>query len=105
MGDQEKKPKRIPAYDYSAWDKFDVDKACEEVDKEESNKSIKKCEEPKQDEEETDESDEEVLEGKKNLKLIDEAFYEKELVSIENNYEIEIEFFLKLKIVFRGINL
>ncbi|CAD1478853.1 unnamed protein product, partial [Heterotrigona itama] len=27
--------KRIKSYDYSAWDKFDVDKACKEVDKEE----------------------------------------------------------------------
>ncbi|CAL7948476.1 unnamed protein product [Xylocopa violacea] len=27
------KSKRIRAHDYSAWDKFDVDKACEEIDK------------------------------------------------------------------------
>ncbi|KOX76001.1 RNA polymerase II-associated protein 3 [Melipona quadrifasciata] len=32
--------KRIKSYDYSAWDKFDADKACKEVDKEEqSNES------------------------------------------------------------------
>lgn len=28
----EKKPERIKAYDYRAWDKFDVNKACEDVD-------------------------------------------------------------------------
>ncbi|KAK1132728.1 hypothetical protein K0M31_014105 [Melipona bicolor] len=29
--------KRIKSYDYSAWDKFDADKACKEVDKEEQS--------------------------------------------------------------------
>nr|XP_012145173.1 PREDICTED: RNA polymerase II-associated protein 3 [Megachile rotundata]XP_012145174.1 PREDICTED: RNA polymerase II-associated protein 3 [Megachile rotundata] len=31
------KTKRIKSYDYSAWDKFDVDKACKELDKEEQS--------------------------------------------------------------------
>ncbi|XP_034176948.2 RNA polymerase II-associated protein spaghetti isoform X1 [Osmia lignaria lignaria] len=31
------KSKRIKSYDYSAWDKFDVDKACTDVDKEEQS--------------------------------------------------------------------
>ncbi|XP_076637274.1 RNA polymerase II-associated protein spaghetti [Colletes latitarsis] len=33
------KPKRIKSYDYSAWDKFDIDKACIEVDKTEQSDS------------------------------------------------------------------
>ncbi|KAK7493584.1 hypothetical protein BaRGS_00015096 [Batillaria attramentaria] len=33
------KPKRISGFDFRAWDKFDVDKALEEVDKEEGEKS------------------------------------------------------------------
>ena len=33
------KLEKIKAYDYSAWDKFDVDKACDEVDKEVSQES------------------------------------------------------------------
>nr|KAG5704305.1 hypothetical protein BaRGS_012614 [Batillaria attramentaria] len=33
------KPKRIRGFDFRAWDKFDVDKALEEVDKEEGEKS------------------------------------------------------------------
>ncbi|XP_015126562.1 RNA polymerase II-associated protein 3 [Diachasma alloeum] len=32
--DNGSKSKRIKSYDYSAWDSFDVDKACEEIDKE-----------------------------------------------------------------------
>ncbi|KAG6794863.1 RNA polymerase II-associated protein 3 [Apis mellifera caucasica] len=31
------KSKKIKSYDYSAWDKFDVDKACKEIDEEEYN--------------------------------------------------------------------
>lgn len=31
------KTKRIKSYDYSAWDKFDVDKACKELDQEEQS--------------------------------------------------------------------
>ncbi|KAK2145879.1 hypothetical protein LSH36_650g01079 [Paralvinella palmiformis] len=34
-----KKPKRIPSYDFKAWDKFDVDKACNEVDQGDSEES------------------------------------------------------------------
>ncbi|XP_030640104.1 RNA polymerase II-associated protein 3 [Chanos chanos] len=37
--DEAKKPSRIKAYDYRAWDKFDVDKALESMDKEESPES------------------------------------------------------------------
>ncbi|XP_076656881.1 RNA polymerase II-associated protein spaghetti isoform X2 [Halictus rubicundus] len=33
------KSKRIKSYDYSAWDKFDVDKACKDVEKEEQSDS------------------------------------------------------------------
>nr|XP_033333078.1 RNA polymerase II-associated protein 3-like [Megalopta genalis]XP_033333080.1 RNA polymerase II-associated protein 3-like [Megalopta genalis]XP_033333081.1 RNA polymerase II-associated protein 3-like [Megalopta genalis]XP_033333082.1 RNA polymerase II-associated protein 3-like [Megalopta genalis]XP_033333083.1 RNA polymerase II-associated protein 3-like [Megalopta genalis] len=33
------KSKRIKSYDYTAWDKFDVDKACKDVDKEEQSNS------------------------------------------------------------------
>lgn len=33
------KPKRISGYDYRSWDKFDVDKMCEDIDKEETKNS------------------------------------------------------------------
>ncbi|XP_043258102.1 RNA polymerase II-associated protein 3 isoform X1 [Colletes gigas] len=33
------KPKRIKSYDYSAWDKFDIDEACKEVNKTEQSDS------------------------------------------------------------------
>ncbi|XP_052251220.1 RNA polymerase II-associated protein 3-like isoform X2 [Dreissena polymorpha] len=35
----EAKPKRISAYDYRSWDKFDVDKACENLDENEPSSS------------------------------------------------------------------
>ncbi|KAG7301223.1 hypothetical protein JYU34_014111 [Plutella xylostella] len=58
-----KPEKRIAAFDYSTWDKFDVDKACEEVDMEDVGPTS--------------------LDGKKSLtvkqeKLREEAQYEKE---------------------------
>ena len=42
---------KIKAYDYSAWDKFDVDKACEDVDSKEitSEKDLKPSPEMKSD--------------------------------------------------------
>lgn len=33
------KPKRISGYDYRSWDKFDVDKICEDIDKQDIKKS------------------------------------------------------------------
>ncbi|KAL1463257.1 hypothetical protein WDU94_015024 [Cyamophila willieti] len=36
-GTCDEKPKRISAFDYSAWEKFDVDKACDELDKQDSD--------------------------------------------------------------------
>ena len=54
MNDSKKEEniEKIKAYDYSAWDKFDVDKACNEIDDKESvsNKNTKTTSPAKQSE-------------------------------------------------------
>uniref|UniRef100_A0A8D8QR02 RNA polymerase II-associated protein 3 n=1 Tax=Cacopsylla melanoneura TaxID=428564 RepID=A0A8D8QR02_9HEMI len=60
-GSSEEKPNRISAFDYSAWDKFDVDKACDELDKQDS-----------------DEDEESDIEEEEDLDRIATAVYNKE---------------------------
>ncbi|XP_047110434.1 RNA polymerase II-associated protein 3 isoform X1 [Schistocerca piceifrons] len=60
------KPKKIPSYDYAAWDKFDADKACELVDREMEYKVVK-------------DHKGKISEIASEQKIKDEAYYEKEM--------------------------
>ncbi|KAK7864304.1 hypothetical protein R5R35_009559 [Gryllus longicercus] len=59
--------KRISSYDYTAWDKFDVEKACADIDSK------------KKESEETDSETEEDLANGDVAQLREQALYEKEL--------------------------
>ncbi|KAK6642708.1 hypothetical protein RUM43_004210 [Polyplax serrata] len=77
------KAKKISGYDYSAWDKYDVDKACAELDEEnesetpvnDENNSIAAA----NNENESDKDEEDDEDDEDKLSLIDKAFYEKEM--------------------------
>ncbi|XP_069681474.1 RNA polymerase II-associated protein 3-like isoform X2 [Periplaneta americana] len=58
------KPTRISGSDYASWDKFDVDKACEELETEKQEES---------------EDDDDEIEDIDEVKLREEAVYEKEM--------------------------
>lgn len=75
------KTKKISAYDYSAWDKYDVDKAIAELENDNQDPD-EVIEEPATINNENNGTLEEESdsENEDKLSLIDKAFYEKELV-------------------------
>ena len=80
-GESNQKDEKIKAYDYSAWDKFDVDKACEKVDDITSRKDTSSNKFPEPEDEESGETSDEKDEENTETNAKEEAERTERLIS------------------------